>query len=176
MNKSTGFIATIVGLGGLLLMSCANGIGSPTDRPPLDPSVTPAPTTASSRTPGISAEAKPGAAPLIVAEEDASHEASSLTNPQRISGYNTNLRGRFKTGGRIKTAPTLSDGTLYIGSGDSIGPAGLFALSLETGQEVWRFPTEGGVQSSPAVVDGVVYFGSRDDHFYAADAQSGEEI
>ena len=70
----------------------------------------------------------------------------------------------------------ISDGTVYVGSDGGLGAPGLYAISIETGEELWVFPTENGVQSSPALADGVVYFGSRDKNLYALDERTGEGV
>lgn len=44
------------------------------------------------------------------------------------------------------------------------------------GIERWQFPTADYQQVPPTVVDGTVYFGSNDGKFYAADAESGEQL
>ena len=40
----------------------------------------------------------------------------------------------------------------------------------------WKFKTDDGVSSSPAVSDGVVYVGSDDNHLYAVNTNTGQEI
>ena len=68
----------------------------------------------------------------------------------------------------------MSDGALYVGSGDGY----LYALDAQTGQEKWKFAAGKVDTSSPAVADGVVYFGSYDDEggaLYAVDAKSGRQ-
>jgi outer membrane protein assembly factor BamB len=85
---------------------------------------------------------------------------------------------RFRTGGRIRSAPAVYDGVAYVGSGDGV----VYGISLAEGREVWRFETAGTeldaadfgfdrtqIQSSPAVADGVLYIGSRDASLYAVD-------
>ena len=99
-----------------------------------------------------------------------------LENPERFGVYNTNSRWLFKSGGQIRSRPTISDGTVYVGSDGDLGTPGLYAISIGTGEELWVFPTENGVQSSPALADGVLYFGSRDKNFYALEERTGEEV
>ena len=98
-----------------------------------------------------------------------------LENPERFGVYNTNSRWLFKSGGQIRSRPMISDGTVYVGSDGGLGAPGLYAISIETGEELWVFPTENGVQSSPALADGVVYFWSHDGNLYAVDTESGLE-
>jgi outer membrane protein assembly factor BamB len=67
------------------------------------------------------------------------------------------------------SSPALSDGTLYIGSGDH----NVYALDAATGVLRWKFATGNVVHASPAVAGGTVYIGSWDRYFYALDAKSG---
>jgi eukaryotic-like serine/threonine-protein kinase len=69
------------------------------------------------------------------------------------------------------SSPTVTDGTVYFGSGDGH----VYALDAATGAQKWRFRTGDVVHASPAVADGVVYVGSWDTYFYAIDAASGKE-
>jgi len=79
----------------------------------------------------------------------------------------------FETGGTIRSAPTVVDGTAYIGSTDDH----LYAVDATTGNEEWAFETPGwkAVKSSPNVVGGTVFVGSDDNNLYAVDASTGEQ-
>lgn len=68
------------------------------------------------------------------------------------------------------SSPTLSEGWVYIGSGDQH----VYALALKTGALRWKFRTGDVVHASPAVVGGLVYIGSWDRTFYALEAASGQ--
>jgi hypothetical protein len=46
----------------------------------------------------------------------------------------------------------------------------------ELGGVKWKFETGDGIWPSPVVTDGVVYVGSDDDHLYAVDVETGEEV
>ncbi len=94
-------------------------------------------------------------------------EAATSTTVGRMG----ELVWKFQTGGRVRSAPALSDGVIYFGSEDGY----LYALDPQTGAEKWRFKTGGAVWSSPAVSDGMVYFGSDDNYLYAVDLQTGAE-
>ncbi|AKG91304.1 WD40-like repeat protein [Geoglobus ahangari] len=64
-------------------------------------------------------------------------------------------------------AAIASDGTIYIGSDNSINFRKLFAL-YPNGTEKWNFSAGEAVLSAPAIGDdGTVYFGSDDNKFYA---------
>jgi hypothetical protein len=75
------------------------------------------------------------------------------------------------TGSRVVSSPTVSNGTVYVGSDDS----SIYALDASTGDEEWSVSTGGFVQSSPTVSNGTVYVGSNDNSIYALDASTGDE-
>ncbi|MBA2457569.1 MAG: PQQ-binding-like beta-propeller repeat protein [Gemmatimonadales bacterium] len=81
------------------------------------------------------------------------------------------IQWRFQSGGMVQSSAAVTDGIVYIGSGDG----NLYALDAATGAERWRFAAGRAITSSPAVAGGVVYFGSRDNRFFAVDARSGKE-
>lgn len=69
------------------------------------------------------------------------------------------------------SSPTVVDGTVYFGSGDS----NVYALDAANGLQKWKFQTGDVVHSSPAVANGVLYVGSWDTYFYAIDIATGRE-
>ena len=54
------------------------------------------------------------------------------------------------------SAPFIQDGLVYYGDEDGR----VYAVDLETRQEIWRFQTQGDFFSTPACAQGVLYFGS----------------
>jgi hypothetical protein len=65
--------------------------------------------------------------------------------------------------------PPVSDGQrLYLGS-----RAGLYALDLADGRELWRRPVERGLEAGPVVAGDVVYAAGRDHRLYALEAATG---
>ena len=121
------------------------------------------------------------------------YAASVDGNVYAVDGATGKERWRFKTGGERRftapgihgiipatelmpdpfdvflSSPTVSGGTVYIGSGDR----NVYALDATTGALRWKFATGNVVHSSPAVWNGTVYVGSWDRYFYALDAKSG---
>jgi outer membrane protein assembly factor BamB len=69
----------------------------------------------------------------------------------------------------VYSSPAVADGTVYVGSRDSI----VYALWARDGSMRWSFLTKAGILSSPSIVDGVVYIGSGDGYIYAIWANSG---
>lgn len=67
------------------------------------------------------------------------------------------------------SSPAVSDGIVYVGSGDHF----VYALDAATGALRWKFATGNVVHASPAVSNGTVYIGSWDRYMYALDAKSG---
>ena len=86
-----------------------------------------------------------------------------------IMPTNTEL-WRFTTKGSVTSSPVLSEGVVYVGSGEN----NLYAIDAMTGEDKWRFATKDSVTSSPVVSNGVVYVGSRDTNLYAIDAMTGK--
>jgi PGF-CTERM protein len=62
-------------------------------------------------------------------------------------------------------APTVVDGTVFVGSDDS----NLYAVDAATGEQEWVFETEAAIESSPIVADGTAYVRSNDGNLYALD-------
>lgn len=77
----------------------------------------------------------------------------------------------FKTEDEIRCSPTAVKDLAFVGSYDS----NVWALNLETGEQVWKYPTKAGIASSPVIdeTNRMVMFGSEDGNFYALDYRSG---
>ena len=68
--------------------------------------------------------------------------------------------------------PTIADGVVYLGS-----QAGtMHAVSMQTGQELWRFDTDGPIFHPPLVNGDLLLFGSWDGNLRAVNKASGELI
>jgi eukaryotic-like serine/threonine-protein kinase len=78
----------------------------------------------------------------------------------------------FKCEDEIRGTPTISQGSLFIGSYDN----NLYALNAADGKFQWKYPTEGGVVSRPVVADGNVFFGSEDKRLHVVSARSGKVV
>ncbi len=92
---------------------------------------------------------------------------SPATLPNSLS-----LLWTYKSGGPIKSSPSIVAGKIFVGSDDKL----LHCIDLKTGQKSWTFPTQGEIESSPLLIDGVVYFGSSDGLLYAVDATKGQQV
>ncbi|GKU78301.1 PQQ-binding-like beta-propeller repeat protein [Paenibacillus sp. L3-i20] len=67
------------------------------------------------------------------------------------------------------SSPSIDGDVFYIGRADSH----LYALSTQTGKELWSFKAAGPIKSSPIHDDTSVYFGDWAGHIYALDKKSG---
>ncbi|HIN38240.1 MAG TPA: hypothetical protein EYM77_11435 [Dehalococcoidia bacterium] len=126
MHKPFGFLIAFLFARITLFVACSNG------------AVTPAPETLVPRaTKTLILEATPAGSSRDVVSD-------ARPNFQHFGGYNTNLRWLFKTDGQIRTKPNVSEDTVYVGSDDDLGSPGLYAISVETGEN-YRFspPTSG---------------------------------
>jgi outer membrane protein assembly factor BamB len=69
----------------------------------------------------------------------------------------------YTTGGGVWSSPAISDGTVFVGSGDDK----LYALNAVTGTLQWSYKTNGPIYSSPAIAEGTLFVGSYDNNIYA---------
>jgi outer membrane protein assembly factor BamB len=64
------------------------------------------------------------------------------------------------------------NGRIYIAAMDHR----LYAVDLESGEQLWSFKAGGALAGTPALDDGVLYLGALDSKFYAIDAETGQEL
>ena len=69
-------------------------------------------------------------------------------------------------------APTIDDGTIFVGSPTT---GWTYAYELASGDELWKYRT-GTVKGAPVVKDGVVYVGTAQGWVHALDSTSGEKV
>ena len=77
----------------------------------------------------------------------------------------------FEADGKVWSAATAADGTLYFGSLEHT----VYAVNLADGTQLWSFEAGGAVVGSPLVMGGTVYVGALDRNLYALDATTGEQ-
>ena len=80
------------------------------------------------------------------------------------------LLWKFKTGGEVKSSPSIDDGLVFVGSAD----ANVYAIDLKNGRQVWAYKTGDAVEAAPCVLGDSVFIGSSDDFLYALDAKTGQ--
>jgi len=81
------------------------------------------------------------------------------------------VKWNFDTGNKVRSAPALYGGVLFIGSNDGH----LYALDAESGKLKWKFQAAGAVASSPAVYRDTVFIEAGDAAIHAVDARTGRE-
>jgi outer membrane protein assembly factor BamB len=82
--------------------------------------------------------------------------------------------GTFK---QVFSAPTVSDGRVFIGEGFHEDPnCKVYAIDLATGTKIWERPTTSQTESSPLARDGKVYTGAGNDGFLCLDAARGDVV
>lgn len=96
------------------------------------------------------------------------HDSMHLGTSGEILNPPLELKWKFPIGGSV-SSPAVSNGTVYIGSGNN----NLYAINSNSGTLKWKFETDKGISSSPAVSNGIVYIGSNDHYLYALDAIDG---
>lgn len=90
-------------------------------------------------------------------------------DPQLRWGFDT--RGSERKIGALETAPAVSDGIAYVGSGGIT----LWALNASSGQFVWKFLAGRRVMTSPAIEGFFVYVGDFAGTLYAVSTATGRE-
>ena len=78
---------------------------------------------------------------------------------------------KVKLDGALRSAPVVSGGTVYFGSGNTH----CYALSTASGQTLWDVTTGGAVLTSPVVTGGLVVFTSSDNTVYSLSATTGRK-
>jgi outer membrane protein assembly factor BamB len=81
------------------------------------------------------------------------------------------LTWTYETNGSICSSPSISDGKVYITSGDGY----VYSLDAINGNLIWKYRIGIELKSSPAVAEGLVYIGSKNGT-YALDAQTGQLV
>jgi outer membrane protein assembly factor BamB len=76
-------------------------------------------------------------------------------------------RWRFQTGDRIVSAPTVTNGVVYVASTES--DHHVYALDAKTGALRWRYEISG-PYFAPVAANGLAYVASSDGFLYALNA------
>jgi outer membrane protein assembly factor BamB/tetratricopeptide (TPR) repeat protein len=78
----------------------------------------------------------------------------------------------YVTGTPVEVSPAVSDGIMYVPSGNK-----LLAIGLGTNEDIWVFgDAREAIHSAPVVAAGVIYVGSDDGRMYAIDAETGKAL
>ncbi|MEZ3144576.1 PQQ-binding-like beta-propeller repeat protein [Halobaculum sp. MBLA0143] len=113
----------------------------------------------------------PGTKPVRLAVTDADGDTDTV-----VSGVDVGVQWTVAAGGPVYGAPTVVDGTAYVGVADTDAGA-VLAVDTETSRIRWRRRLDGYVAGAPAIADGVVYAGvggdGDDGELIALDAATG---
>lgn len=82
---------------------------------------------------------------------------------ENIRETQNSLVFKIGIGGSVLARPVIKDNVVYFGSCDK----NVYAVGLETGEEIWRFPTGGPVASAVVIDNSRIYAGSYDGNLYA---------
>ncbi|MFC2143958.1 PQQ-binding-like beta-propeller repeat protein [Candidatus Aenigmatarchaeota archaeon] len=86
---------------------------------------------------------------------------------EMIRETNAVLIFNLTVGGSIVSRPVIKDSMVYFGACDK----NVYAVDLETGEEVWRFPTNGPIIEAVAIDNGRIYAESYDGNLYSLDME-----
>lgn len=107
------------------------------------------------------------------------HHEWAGTEPQELSFDDTDAGTEYWHAegetGFGHSAPTVVDGTVYIGTETGDQPGALVARDAVSGEEQWRFETDSSIRSSPQVVDTTAFVIAVGDALYAIDTADGTE-
>jgi len=96
--------------------------------------------------------------------------AAGIDAPTRQqSDWSIEALWSFKCEDEIRSSPSISGSTLYVGCYDN----NLYALNRSTGEFRWKFPTEGGIAATPTIWEDLVLIGSEDFSMYGISAHNG---
>jgi eukaryotic-like serine/threonine-protein kinase len=73
--------------------------------------------------------------------------------------------------GFSSTSPAVADGMVLLGAGNL-----LEAFDAASGRLAWRFTADGGITTSPTVDHGIAYVAFQDEHVYAFNVRTGEQV
>jgi len=93
------------------------------------------------------------------------NERNTRLSPHNTGHVDGTLDWTHDAGSGVRSSPAIgSEGVMYFGSMDR----NLYAVDVESGEELWSYTTDDIIISSPAVSEEeIIYFGSLDEHIYA---------
>ena len=103
-----------------------------------------------------------------VAGRDAAHTAATPLH----GGFEGEELWRFESQHPLPAAPAVSDGQLFLGTGDNR----LVAMDSATGDVLWERQLSSVTVTTPAVTPGAVYVAVRDGRLLAVNRQDGAEL
>ena len=116
---------------------------------------------------------------FVPAEETPSDFAMHRGGPTRTGIYDTagvleepEVKWTFKADRKVATSPAVLEDRVVFGS----DAGSLYAVDVDTGEELWKFDSGLQIGSSPLVADGFVYFGNHVGSLYALNLGTGAEV
>ena len=88
------------------------------------------------------------------------HDLSGARYSTSTAPMSSTITWSYTTGGAIRSASTISDGVVYVGTFGGY----FYALNATTGATVWTYSAGVNIWSTAAVADGMVYFGCNDNN------------
>ncbi|HTP11063.1 MAG TPA: PQQ-binding-like beta-propeller repeat protein [Anaerolineae bacterium] len=103
----------------------------------------------------------------------ATNDTLFVSSSRGLYAFDTsgNIKWTYGTTLPLGNAPTIYNGTAYVGGMDHR----LYAIDVLTGQARWIFEGDAGFDTNPLVVNDVIYLGSRAGTFYAINL-SGQQL
>lgn len=87
------------------------------------------------------------------------------------NAFDGQVRWSFPAADTVETAPVISDGLVYISSGESW----IYALDAHNGALIWKKQLDGNVSDAAAVHDLKLFIGDEKGVFYILSARTGQE-
>jgi len=120
----------------------------------------------------IKSKAAISSATIIFNDEAGYVNALDKTNGAIIWQFKMGAEQRLDMWDYYLSSPVVSDGIVYIGSGDQH----VYAINADSGELMWKYKTQGIVHAAPLVHKDKLFIGSLDGQFYALDKQTGSEL
>lgn len=87
------------------------------------------------------------------------------------NAFDGQVRWSFPAADTVETAPVVSDGLVYISSGESW----IYALDAHTGALIWKKQLDSNASDAATVHDGKLFIGDEKGTFYILSARTGQE-
>ena len=87
------------------------------------------------------------------------------------NAFDGQVRWSFPAADTVETAPVVSDGLVYISSGESW----IYALDAHTGALIWKEQLDSNASDAATIHDGKLFIGDEKGVFYILSARTGQE-
>ena len=100
------------------------------------------------------------------------HDSSRSGTTQIRVSSNIEVDWKVMLKGKL-TAPVAAGGKVFVAKRDTHA---IYALDMDSGEQIWRFTAGGRIDSPPTIYKGLVLFGSADGHVYCVCASDGRLV